>query len=207
MRAGAAADYLTPFLPPGWQPDDEPLSNQEVAASREACLQVRQSSSLPPPASMPAVYPVHALDVFVFRITGQRLQLQPGELSLQVTLKCTHRSHWLPALKTPVASAVIEGAARGEGCNPQGAPLGVRGRCCQTRGRCLSQASTGPRYAACLSTLCFCSLPVSLQERTGEALNLRCWQEHPTSSGSSSQLSFWVESGRGSRLWRDRVLN
>ena len=48
MRASAAADYLTPFLPPGWQPDDEPLTSQQVAASREACLQVQRDRSMLP---------------------------------------------------------------------------------------------------------------------------------------------------------------
>ena len=41
----APADYLSPFLPPGWNPDeDEPLSEEQVCAARMACMQVRTIS-------------------------------------------------------------------------------------------------------------------------------------------------------------------
>jgi hypothetical protein len=38
----APIDYLSPFLPLNWHPDeDEPLSEEQAAAAREACMQVR----------------------------------------------------------------------------------------------------------------------------------------------------------------------
>ena len=41
----APADYLTPFLPPGWSPDeDEPLSDEQASAARMACMQVGATS-------------------------------------------------------------------------------------------------------------------------------------------------------------------